>query len=100
LQSHVHQMGVLTQRSLRNAIAGLFGDGDELCNEVIADDDEIDQLEVEVDRAGVDILIRYQPLASDLRQVIAAMRVSSNLERVGDEAVNIARKARKLAQRP
>jgi phosphate transport system protein len=89
-------MGTLAERNLQNAMTGLIGEGDDLCNRVIADDDEIDQLEVGIDRAGVDILIRFQPLATDLRQVVATMRVSSNLERVGDEAVNIARKARKL----
>lgn len=100
LRRDVLLMGTLTERSLQNAKGGLFREADDLCNSVIADDDEIDQLEMDIDRAGVEILIRYQPVASDLRQVIAAIRVGNNLERVGDEAVNIARKARKLTHAP
>ena len=53
-------------------------------------------MEKTVDEAGVAILVRFQPLANDLREVVAAMKVSTNLERVGDQAVGIARRARRL----
>ena len=66
----------------------------------IADDEEIDQLEKQVDKDGVDLLLRFQPVASDLRRVVSAMKLSSNLERMADQAVNIARKARKLNRHP
>ena len=46
------------------------------------------------------LLLRFQPVASDLRRVVSAMKLSSNLERMGDQAVSIARKARKLNQHP
>src|SRR5207248_11535289 len=51
-------------------------------------------------RSGVDILLRFQPVASDLRRVVAAMKLSSNLERMADQATTIARRARKLNQHP
>ena len=73
---------------------------DDLCATAIADDEEIDQLEKQVDKDGIDLLLRFQPVASDLRRVVSAMKLSSNLERMGDQAVNIARKARKLNQHP
>ena len=66
----------------------------------IADDEEIDQLEMQIDKDGVAILLRFQPVASDLRRVVSAMKLSSNLERLGDQATNIARRARKLNQHP
>src|SRR5205814_10373086 len=69
-------------------------------SDLIADDEEIDQLEKQIDKDGVDILLRFQPVASDLRRVVAAMKLSSNLERMADMATTIARRARKLNQHP
>ncbi|HEY7001939.1 MAG TPA: phosphate signaling complex protein PhoU, partial [Candidatus Udaeobacter sp.] len=88
------------ERSLERAIKGLFDRNDDLCATTIADDEEIDQLEKQIDKDGVDILLRFQPVASDLRRVVSAMKLSSNLERIGDQATTIARRARKLNQHP
>ena len=100
LRDNVLMMTSLTERSLDRAINGLFQRNDDLCANAIADDEEIDQLEKQIDKDGVDILLRFQPVASDLRRVVSAMKLSSNLERMADQAVNIARKARKLNQHP
>jgi phosphate transport system protein len=89
-------MAGLTERSLNHAINGLFHRDDGLCTKAIADDEEVDQLEKQIDKIAVEILLRYQPVASDLRQVISAMKLSPNIERVADEATNIAESARKL----
>ena len=67
-----------------------------LCDRVIAEDAEIDHLEMKIDEEGLRIMTLFQPVATDLRRVIAVMKVSSNLERVGDQAVSIARRARKM----
>jgi len=100
LRNNVLMMAGLAERSLQRAIKGLFERDDDLCAYAIADDEEIDQLEKQIDKDGVDILLRFQPLASDLRRVVSAMKLSSNLERVADQATNIARRARKLNQHP
>ena len=100
LRNNVLTMSSLTERSLDRAITGLLQRDDELCVTAIADDEEIDQLEKQVDKDGVDLLLRFQPVASDLRRVVSAMKLSSNLERMADQAVNIARKARKLSRHP
>lgn len=100
LRNNVLMMSSLTERSLERAMNGLLHRDDELCVLAIADDEEIDQLEKTVDKDGVDLLLRFQPVASDLRRVVSAMKLSSNLERMADQAVNIARKARKLNQHP
>ena len=100
LRNNVLMMSSLTERSLDRAMKGLFDRNDDLCANTIADDEEIDQLEKQIDKDGVDILLRFQPVASDLRRVVSAMKLSSNLERMADQAVNIARKARKLNQHP
>ena len=100
LRNNVLMMSGLTERSLDRAMKGLFERNDDLCANAIADDEEIDQLEKQIDKDGVEVLLRFQPVASDLRRVVSAMKLSSNLERMADQATNIARKARKLNQHP
>jgi len=93
-------MSSLTERSLDRAITGLLQRDDDMCAIAIADDEEIDQLEKQIDKDGIDLLLRFQPVASDLRGVVSAMKLSSNLERMADQGTNIARRARKLNQHP
>jgi len=100
LRDNVLLMSSLTERSLDRAITGLVKRDDELCAIAIADDEEIDQLEKQMDKDGIELLLRFQPVASDLRRVVSAMKLSSNLERMADQATNIARRARKLNQHP
>jgi phosphate transport system protein len=100
LRNNVLMMAGLTERSLERAMKGLFDRNNDLCATTIADDEEIDQLEKQIDKDGVDILLRFQPVASDLRRVVSAMKLSSNLERMADQATTIARRARKLNQHP
>ncbi|MDQ2824869.1 MAG: phosphate signaling complex protein PhoU [Verrucomicrobiota bacterium] len=100
LRNNVLMMAGLTERSLDCAIKGLLDRNDDLCANAIADDEEIDQLEKQVDKDGVDLLLRFQPVASDLRRVVSAMKLSPNIERVADQATTIARRARKLNRHP
>ncbi len=71
-----------------------------LCTEVIDGDREIDQLEIEIDEACHSILGRKQPTAVDLRFLVAVMKINSDLERIGDSAVNIAQSAEQLNEQP
>ena len=89
-------MGTHALANIDNAIYGLLKRDKSLCNQSIADDDEEDRLEMEVDRLGMALIVKYRPLASDLRMVIASMKIASNLERVSDHAVSIAKRARKM----
>jgi phosphate transport system protein len=100
LRSQVATMADLTLRNIRHAERGLFERENAFCAAAISDDDEIDQSEMDIDRTGDGILGHYQPVASNLRGVISAMKIGSNLERVGDHAVTIARRARKLNALP
>ena len=100
LRNNVLMMAGLSERSLERAMKGLFERDDNLCLSAIADDEEIDQLEMQIDKDGVAILLRFQPVASDLRRIVAAMKLSTNLERMADQATTIARRARKLNQHP
>jgi len=100
LRNNVLMMASLTEQAFDRAIRGLIERNDDLCAIAIADDEEIDQLEKQIDKDGVDVLLRFQPVASDLRRVVSAMKLSPNIERVADQATNIARRARKLNQHP
>src|SRR5438309_12087289 len=100
LRNNVMMMASQTERSLNLALKGLMDRDDKLAALAIADDEEIDQLEKQIDKDGIELLLRFQPVASDLRRVVSAMKLSSNFERMGDQAVNIARKARKLNRHP
>src|SRR5256714_12548942 len=96
LRNNVLMMAGLAERSLDRAVTALLRRDDNLAAAAIADDEEIDQLEKQIDKDGVDVLLRFQPVASDLRRVVAAMKLSPNIERVADQATNIALRARKL----
>src|SRR6266699_6466789 len=100
LRNNVLMMAGLAERTLDRAIKGLFQRDDNLCTTAIADEEKIDQLEKQIDKDGVDVLLRFQPVASDLRRVVSAMKLSSNLERMADQATTIARRARKLNRHP
>jgi phosphate transport system protein len=100
LRNNVLMMAGLAERTLDRAVKGLLQRDDNLCTTAIADDEEIDQLEKQIDKDGIDVLLRFQPVASDLRRVVAAMKLSPNIERIADQATNIARRARKLNKHP
>ena len=82
--------------NLEMAVRGLTERDSTLCDKVIAEDAEVDHLEMKIDEEGLRIMTLYQPVATDLRKVISIMKVCGNLERVGDQAVSIARRARKM----
>ena len=100
LRSSVLRMSSLAQLNLQNSIKGLLERDDDWCNNCIADDEEIDLLEMQIDHEGIEVMSRFQPVASDLREVISSIKIGANIERVADQAVNIARRARKLNEQP
>lgn len=100
LKNDALMMSSLTERLLENAIQGVLKRDSDLCNLTIADDEEVDLLEKQIDREGIELIIRFQPVASDMRAVISTMKLSANLERIADQSVAIARRAKKLNQRP
>lgn len=100
LKNDVLMLSSLTDRIFQSAIDGLFNRDSELCDYVVAEDEEVDILEKQVDRDGVNLLIRFQPVASDMREVISAMKVSTNLERIANEIITIAGRAKDLNARP
>ena len=100
LRGDLLTMSSLAQRNLRNSLKGLMERDDDWCNDVIAEDEEIDILEMQIDREGIEVMSRFQPVALDLREIVASIKIGANIERVADQAVNIARRARKINEHP
>lgn len=98
LKEKVQHMASLTTQNIKHAIQALLTKDIDLARMVIGDDSEVDELEVKIDQLGLDILIRFHPVASDLRSVITAMKTAHNLERISDHAVNIAKRAKKICK--
>jgi len=96
LKNNTLEMGVLTKRNVENAFTGLSQRDLAMCNQVIADDEEVDQLEIQIDNDSLQVMAKFQPFASDLRLVVASMKITHNLERISDHAVSIAKRSRKI----
>ena len=90
-------MTKLVGTALKRATAALLEGDRTIAESVIAADDDIDALRREVDDLAVDLLARQQPVATDLRMVVTAMHMSSDIERMGDLARHIAKVARMSA---
>ena len=100
LTRHILEMGALVERQLQRAIHALVERDAAAAEAVIAEDDAVDELEETIDHEAIRILATRQPLAIDLRMVAMALKISNDLERMSDYAVNIARRAQRLADQP
>ncbi|MBX3735885.1 MAG: phosphate signaling complex protein PhoU [Candidatus Didemnitutus sp.] len=100
LRTDLLQMGDRAIDQTRRAVRALAEGDLALADKVIAADDEIDKFEVKIDEEAIRYMTLRGPIASELRLVIVGMKASHDLERVGDEATSIARRARKLAIEP
>lgn len=100
LRSHLVQMGEKAIEQVRLAVRAVVESDPELARQVRAGDDELDRLEVLIDEEGVRYMSLRNPIATDLRLVVVGMKAGHDLERVGDEANNIAKRAIRLAGEP
>jgi phosphate transport system protein len=100
LREQVLTMASMARRNLASAMRGLVERDTDLCNSAIAADQDVNELEKSIDRLGMQILLKFQPTAHDLRQVMGTMRVANNLERISDQASGIAKRARNINNLP
>jgi phosphate transport system protein len=98
LKQQVLIIGTLVEEAISKAITALINLDVPLAQRVIESDAEIDRMEVEVEEECLKILALYQPVAADLRYVVAALKMNNDLERMGDLAKNIAKRVSQLAQ--
>lgn len=94
------KMSSLTERNFTTAVRSLLDRDSEMAVRAIEDDEDVDVLEKRIDDEGVAIILRYSPMAGDLRHVISTMKLSRDLERIADEAVSIARRTVRLNKSP
>jgi phosphate transport system protein len=92
LAGKIAEMGGLAEHLVGDAISALSRIDTALAHRVIADDVRLDTLQREIEERAIQIIARRQPMASDLREIVAALRISNDLERVGDLAKNIAKR--------
>ena len=90
----------MVEDQVQMAVQALLERDAELAHEVERRDAEVDQREIEVEEECLKMLALYQPVAVDLRLIVAALKINNDLERIGDLAVNIARKAAAFAAEP
>lgn len=87
------------ETALRLAVEALLERSAEKAQEVISGDKVIDGMEVEIEEVCIDLLALQQPMAKDLRMLVAAIKIANDLERVGDHAVNLAQSAQRLLEK-
>ncbi len=101
LKTRLLEMGGLAEERVRLAVKGLVERDHDLIDEVLIGGDEpVNRLHIEIDNRCFKLLALYQPMAADLRTIVAAVKINTDLERVGDLAVNIAEAARRYASHP
>lgn len=98
LKSRIARMSAMVQQSVDQAIEAVFTADPKLAQRAIEGDSRIDEEEVRVEKAAIDLLALHQPAAGDLRLITTVIKVNSDLERVADCAVNIAQRVLLLAR--
>ncbi|MFM1904156.1 MAG: hypothetical protein RLZZ440_2056 [Planctomycetota bacterium] len=96
LKERILRVGTLVEEAISKAITALINRDVPLAQRVMANDEEIDRMEVEVEEECLKILALYQPVAADLRFVVAVLKINNDLERMGDLAKNIAKRVAQL----
>jgi phosphate transport system protein len=97
LKERILRVGTLVEEAISKSITALINRDVQLAQRVAANDEQIDRMEVEVEEECLKILALYQPVAADLRFVVAVLKINNDLERMGDLAKNIAKRVAQLA---
>ncbi|HET6406714.1 MAG TPA: phosphate signaling complex protein PhoU [Chthoniobacteraceae bacterium] len=100
IREQLLMMSGLAERNLSVAMRAFVERDDKLCDTVEAEDTQIDQLEIHIDELVITYMATHGPIARDCRLMLAASKIASNLERIGDQATTIARRARELNREP
>jgi phosphate transport system protein len=100
LKARLLEMGGHAEDRLQSAVTGLVDRDMAVIERVLAGDAAINQLHIELDDRCFKLLALHQPMATDLRTIVAAVKINTDLERVGDLAVNIAEAARRYMEHP
>lgn len=97
LRGMIRDMGALAEMQINRAVRALLDQDQEAAAEIVKRDDELDQMEAEAEKLAIGIIALRSPLADDLREIVAALKISSVIERIGDYAKNVAKRVPVLA---
>jgi len=100
LKERLLWMGSLAERAVHNPCTAVLDTDEQLAKRVLDEEDAINELQLEVDDRVVQLLALHQLMAADLRFVLAVSRINNDLERIGDQAVNIAQGALRILRHP
>lgn len=100
LRASIAEMGGLAEDAIREAMRALVQRDTEAATRIVENDRRIDALEMEVERAAVQLIARRAPMADDLRDVVAALKIAGIVERIGDYAKNIAKRVHVIDESP
>ena len=100
LNKDILRMGCYAEEAIYKSIEALKNRDKELAKSIIANDVNVDKLELEIDEKCVDLIALYQPMAKDLRFIMTGMKLNTELERIADIAVDIAQRALELVDKP
>ena len=100
LRQNLLRMATMAETAVGKSILSVTNRNSDLAREVITDDITLNRMELAIEEQAFKLLALRQPLATDLRLTVAAMRIATELERIGDQAVNIAERALELNSRP
>jgi phosphate transport system protein len=98
LRNHLLEMGGVVEKQLNQALEALSSGNSGEAEEVVKKDSEVNQMEMALDEECATLIARRQPAASDLRLVVAIIKVNTDLERIGDEAAKVARQVMRLIE--
>jgi phosphate transport system protein len=100
IKKKILSLGALVEERVYLTIKAIESRDPDLAKQIIRSDHEIDETEVEIEEECLKILALYQPVAIDLRFIVAVIKINNDLERIGDEAVNIAERIQSMAKYP
>src|SRR5687768_1313525 len=100
LSNRLLNMGALVEERVHAAMQALIERRVDLAESIVVRDEEVNELQIEIDDRCLKLLALQQPMATDLRLIAAAMKINADLERIGDQAVNIAENAAKILSAP
>jgi phosphate transport system protein len=100
LNRALEEMGALVAHSIHRSVLSLAEKNEDYAHQVLRDEARVDQMEIQIDDMAASIIAREQPVARDMRFVITAVKIDTDLERMGDLAVNIVERSLSLMRQP
>jgi phosphate transport system protein len=100
LNETLQEMGALVAHSVRRSVYSLIEKNEDFAHQVIRDEARVDQMEIQIDELATSLIVREQPVARDMRLIVVAIKINTDLERMGDLAVGIVERALSLIKLP